>query len=437
MVRRDGGKGQQAATRCPTKPSTIASIAFYLSVMFVTASPLYALQAETPLASVTAANTHPVSMKIGGTVVLASELPLASTAAVPSIDGRDIGCRAAANWGLAEVLRARGRTLTQLYCDQDDCARVAAQALSKFLQLQAANQEDIAAATGMRAYYTRVALAEQLSLSAHALELVDAEDEKQQALMEGGLAAGADLSEFVRRRIEIADQRLQVESQDHQLRSVLFGLTKLNYLCEDIHHERLEVQRQNLNCSSLRQTALSLRHDLCGWRVLARAVNENSAPEFGKMIPTLVGGWTLPMPTIGPLKQLLCAPDTTGLAANMKRELELVVSNQTEWICQTVEQKCNQLELSYRRIELAQQTIDSWLTRLEQLEQLQVSGAGKPELVALAQVELLKARSAEVSRRLDARLAEIDLAEATGGLAQRCCKGEAWLLTGASQVGKE
>ncbi len=381
---------------------------------------------ETP-----ASSSHSEATSFGvGPVVMAGELPLEDTITLPCIDGREIGCRAAEHWGPAEVLRARARTLTQLYREQDACARAAAHALSKFLQLQAANQEDIAAASGMRAYYTRVALAEQLSLSSQGLELVDAEDSKQQALIQGGLAAGTDLSAFVRRRLEIADQRLQLESQDQQLRSLLFGLTKLNYLCEEVHHERLDVQRQTLDCVRLRQTALALRHDLCGWRLLARSIHADSAPEFGKMLPTLVGGWTLPIPALGPLKQLLCAADTSELAVNMKRELELTVTHQVEWICQTVEQKCNQLEMSYQRIELAQQTIASWLRRIEQLEQLQADGAGKPEMVVVAHVELLKARSAEVSRRLDARLAEIDLAEATGGLAQRCCQGQAWLLTG-------
>jgi len=352
------------------------------------------------------------------------------TSAAQTIDGRAIGASAAQQWGPAELLRSRARTLVHLYRDESDHARVAARTLANFLNLQAAHQQDIGAANAMRAYYTRIALVEQLQLTATALGRVDAEEEKQRSLVEQGLPAGSDLSAFTRRRIEIADQRLQLEAQDQQLRNLLVQLTKINALCHGIQGEQFDVQPQTLDCTRLKQIALSCRYDLRGWRLLAKSLNVDSAPEFAKMIPTLVGGWSLPMPSLGSLKLLLCPPDTAGLAANMKRELELTVAQQIDWICQAVDQKCSQLELSYRRIELAEQTIESWRARIEQLQQLQASGGGRPEQFAVAQVELLKAQAAEVSRRLDARLAEIDLSEATGGLAQRCKTGAAWLLTG-------
>jgi outer membrane protein TolC len=328
------------------------------------------------------------------------------------------------------LLRARSRTLVQLYRDERDDARTAARILASFLQLQAAHQEELGAASAMRAYYTRIALVEQLQLNEAALKRVDAEEEKQRSLVEQGLPAGSDLSAFARQRIEIADQRLQLESQDLQLRNLLVQLTKINALCHGVQGERLDVQPQTLDCARLKQIALAGRHDLRGWRLLAKSVDSASAPEFAKMIPTLVGGWSLPTPSIGSLKLLLCPPDTSGLAANMKRELELTVAQQVDWICQSVDQKCHQLELSYRRIELAKQTVVSWRARREQLMQLQAAGGGQPEQLAVAQAELLKAQAAEVSRRLDGRLAEIDLAEATGGLAERCRSGAAWLSTG-------
>lgn len=358
----------------------------------------------------------------------------ARTIARQTIDGRTIGTSAAQQWGPAALLRARARTLVHLYRDKSDDARVAAQTLAHFLNLQAAHQADVGAANAMRAYYTRIALVEQLQLTTAALGRVDAEEEKQRALVEQGLPAGSDLSAFARRRIEIADQRLQLEAQDQQLRNLLVQLTKINALCHGIQGEQLDVQPQSLDCARLTQLALGCRNDLRGWRLLAKSINVDSAPEFAKMIPTLVGGWSLPMPSLGSLKLLLCPPDTSGLAANMKRELELTVSQQIDWICQAVDQKCSQLELNYRRIELAEQTIESWRARLEQLQQLQASGGGQPEQFAVAQVELLKAQAAEVSRRLEARLAEVDLSEATGGLAQRCNTGAAWLLTGRERI---
>lgn len=385
------------------------------------------------------------TLETGGTVTLANPLPafehLPSPAIAPfppashqfahsAIDGRAIGGSAALHWGPAELLRARSRTLVQLYRNERDDARTAARILASFLQLQADHQQELGAASGMRAYYTRIALVEQLQLTEAALNRVDAEEVKQLALVEQGLPAGSDLSAFARQRIEIADQRLQLESQDLQLRNLLVQLTKINALCYGFQGERLDVQPQTLDCAGLKQMALAGRHDLRGWRLLAKSVDSASAPEFAKMIPTVVGGWSLPTPSIGSLKLLLCPPDTAGLAANMKRELELTVAQQVDWICQSVDQKCHQLELNYRRIELAEQTVAGWRARRAQLVQLQAAGGGQPEQFAAAQAELLKAQAAAVSRRLEGRLAEIDLAEATGGLAERCRSGAAWLSTG-------
>jgi hypothetical protein len=358
------------------------------------------------------------------------EPPIASVSEMPIVDGRTIGCRSAQNWRPSELLRMRGRTLVQLYCEEDDCARSAAHTLASFLSLQASFQDDIGAATAMRAYYTRIAITEQLSLAAESLEFLNLQGERQQALMERGSAATTDLSAFERQRIEILDQRLQLEAQDRQLQSLLEQLTKLDYISGDVHQERLEVFPNALNCERLERWALSQRQDLNAWKLLASRVNQESAPEFAKMLPTLVGGWTLPLPSLSRLTQLICKEDYSCLAANMRSELDAMVETQSEWISQSVMEKCSKLELSYRRIELADQVITSWRERIVQLERLQEHGAGQPEQSALARSEFLKARSQEISRRLEARLAELDLAEATGGLALRCCHGQAWLQTG-------
>lgn len=358
------------------------------------------------------------------------QAPVTSTAALPIVDARVVGCRGAENWKPSELLHMRARTLVQLYREEDDCARSAAQTLATFLNQQAAYQEDIGAASAMRAYYTRIAIVEQLRLLAESLELVDVENQRQTLLMQQGSAAASDISAFERQRIEILDQETQLNTQERQLQSLLVQLTRLDYLCNEVHQERLDVFPAPLDCTNLKALALMQRQDLQAWKLLASRVNEDTAPEFAKMLPTLVGGWTLPLPSLRRLGQLICKDDYSCLAANMRAELNTMAEAQADWICQTVGEKCSQLEMSYERIELAGQVIRSWENRIEQLERLRSSGAGKPDQSAIARAELLKARSTEISRRLDARLAELDLAEATGGLALRCCRGQAWLQTG-------
>lgn len=346
------------------------------------------------------------------------------------LDGREIACLSARHWIPADILRQRGRTVTQLFCEEDACSREAAQALAYFLRLQAQHEEDLGAASALRAYYTRIALREQLELTDESMQLIDSETDKQRAAQEGGLPAGTDRSAFERHRIEILDNRVQIVSKDRQLRCLLSELTRIDYAMSDVCLERLEVFETELNNEILKQQALEARQDLRGWIYLSRNVNEESAPVFAKMLGTLVGGWGLPIPTVSALKGLLCPPDYSGLAANMQRELQLAVETQRRWICQAVEEKCEALEEAYERRRLALSLVGSWRDRLTQLTELDRMGEARTAELAVARSELLRARADEIRRRLDARLAEIQLAEVVGGLSIRCCAGQAWLRTG-------
>lgn len=72
----------------------------------------------------------------------------------------------------------------------------------------------------------------------------------------------------------------------------------------------------------------------------------------------------------------------------------------------------------------------SWEHRIRQLETLDESGESAAEELATARSSMLEAKADVILRRLDAKIAEIDLAEAVGGISDRCCSGRAWLLTG-------
>ncbi|MEM7475032.1 MAG: hypothetical protein AAF483_08565 [Planctomycetota bacterium] len=347
-----------------------------------------------------------------------------------TLGGHDIGCLASDQWIPADVLRQRGRTIVQAYCDQDDEQRRAACALATFLNIQAEHQEDIGAAAALRAYYSRIAMAEQIRLTMESQRYIEQEAKKQQAAQEMGLPATTDLTSFSRLRFEVRDNQLQIQSKDRQLRNVLSELTGVNYESSQICQEKLEVQVADLDCERLKAVALQLRQDLRGWKYLYCQVNEDSAPVFAKMLATVVGGWGLPLPTISGLKQLLCPPDYSCLAANMRYEIRLTIETHRKWIRQAVDEKCEGLVLAYQRMELAQEVIESWEQRVARLEELDRAGENAAADLAAARSELLKARAEEISRRVDAKIAEVDLAEACGGISDRCCGRRPWLLMG-------
>lgn len=361
-----------------------------------------------------------------------STSPIAEPQAIPGpvIDGRVVACRAARHWPPARALRARGQTVMDAYAEKNQCAQQAASSLANFLNQQACYQEDIGAASALRAYYARIAVQEQLQLSEQSLELIEREQSKNKAALEKGLTTGIDSSAFERRRLEIEDQQLQLRSQERQLRSLLAQLAQIDYDSAAARQEQLDVRTSPLDCQRLQSIALVARCDYRGWSSLASQTSEATAPLIGQLLTTTVGGFGLPLPSITGLKTLLCMSDLSGLVESLQRELNATADAQRRWICQTVEEKCLKLRLAYRRIELARAVIESWEQRLSQLEQLEQLGNRAVEEQAAARVGLLKSRAEEILRRLEARSAEIDLAEAVGGLSRRCCAGQAWLLTG-------
>ncbi|MEC8555533.1 MAG: TolC family protein [Planctomycetota bacterium] len=378
------------------------------------------LQLDTPSPSGQPAQLEPLPVKTA---------PV-STKPCMTLDDHEIGCLAANQWVPADLLRQRGCTLVKSFCKEDDCQRAAAQTLAVFLNMQAKYQENLGAASALRAYYSRIAIAEQSRLNALSLEYINEEENKQVAAQRQGLPATADLSSFERLKLESEDNRLQIESKDRQLRSLLVQLTGVDYGSEQVCQEFLQVHSVSLDCEQLKQHALVLRQDLQAWQHLGSHVNEESAPIFAQMLSTIIGGWGLPLPKVAALKAVFCKPDYTCLVANLRREISLTIEINRRWIEHAVSENCESLKVAYQRMELAKRVIESWERRVEQLEALESSGQSAAVELATARSELLKAHAEEIRRRLEAKLAEIDLAEACGGLADRCCQKQPWLLTG-------
>ena len=361
-------------------------------------------------------------------VRLAGSSPLLTDS--PVWDGRMVGCAAARNWQPSVAIEQRRRTLMRLYCDeQDPCVCAAVNAMSTFLHLQAERQRDVGAATALKAYYSRIAVAEQLQILQQAETLNKEQANKQQALQRQGLAAQVDMSEFDRQKLSLLDQRIQLESRDRQLRDALDELTCVMIDYDQSEQETLEVFRSPLDRDRLIQFGLSRRTDLIAWQHLSHHVTDASAPIFAKLLGGSVAG-AIPLPLGTGLKAILCPPDFNCLCSSVKQEIKQVVRIQSDVIRKEVRDHTYALELAYERIEIAKEVVSSWQDRLSQLEELDSKGSGRPKERTLAASALLDSKTKLIQRRVEARLAEVDLAESVGALTQRCCAGQPWLVTG-------
>ncbi len=346
-----------------------------------------------------------------------------------SIDSRSVACRAASEWLPAKQLRQHAQAVQQLYCEEDDCTRQAAGAIARFLQLQADHQQDLAAATALRAYYARAAIGEQFALLEQSKAELQKQRERQSAIQQKGLAAAVDLTSFDREEITFNLQRIQLQHRDRQLKESLNDATRVQYDWDACALEPLEIREQTLDHEYLQQFAAGHRHDLLALQCLSRQINSGTAPMLSSIVNSATGMASLPLPKRCFLGRLLGREDNTILTNNLKQSIAIACETQASDVRCEVSEKAIALELAYQRIGLSKETTASWAKRLEQLERLSELGDSRPADFASAKTSMLGANAIEVERRLEAKLAEIALAESCGGLSQRCCQCLAWLVT--------
>lgn len=352
----------------------------------------------------------------------------------PYVGGPEIACRAAQRWLPATLLRQRAKTIVDAYCDQDDCLRQSAASIATFLRLQANSQEDIGAAVALRAYYTRVGISQQLRLLAETDRLFEQQRLTLQALIDKGLGSVEnDPSELSRRLLELADQRIVAQTSESQLRSALYQLSGKDFSADETTLEPLEVRAQSLDCDRLCAFAVEHRHDLRAWGYLCGRVDETSAEMIAQTVAPMLGGFNLSLPQRCLLELLLRRTDENGLSRNIAAEVSAACQLQRQAIERSVRDKCHALHSAYQRIELADKIVASLDDRIARLERLAELGNSQPVKLFEARSQLSQAKSNALKRRNEAKLAEIDLSEAVGGLAIRCCSGQPWLVTGGNR----
>lgn len=345
------------------------------------------------------------------------------------IGSREVACQAAREWMPAQQLRQQARAVQELYCDSDDCARQAAQAIARFLEHQAEHQQDIAAAMALRAYYSHTAIEEQFELVQASAAELQLQRDRQAALLQKGIAAAIDLTSLDRESIAIDQQRLQLEYRDRQLTESLNEATHINYDWRLNSVEPLEVRTQSLDAAFLQQFALAHRQDLLALRCLNAQISDGTAPILASVVSSAAGVISLPLPKRCLVDRLLGRDGNPALTKNLKESLALAIETQSQAIRKEVSEKSITLELAYQRCELARETAESWSKRIAQLERLAELGDSRPADLAAAQSSWIASKAVVIERRLEAKLAEIAVAEACGGICYRCCQGQAWLVT--------
>ena len=366
----------------------------------------------------------------GGEVSAAQPLNLEPVnlepAAPPQVSGHVVACQAANCWPLAKLLDQRARTLLCEAEERHHKSQSSANLQANFLRHQAAWQRDVAAALALRAYYSWIANQQQLQLVEEGLALQREQVQVQAALIAKGIAI-ADPTALERKRLELEDNKIQLLTNERQLKSGLLRLTCCHTDLSQCATESLDIQVQSIDCNGLLSFALQHRHDYLAVVQLCQCLDEETAVAVAQLLSPLVGVG-IDLLDLNLLERICLKHRGEELLGQIRRELKLASDVLRGRIEQSVCDKCQSLDAAYQRVTIAEEVIRSWETRVAALKRLEELGDARGEAMATARAELISARSTLITRKLSAKLAEVDLAEAVGELSIRCCKGEAWLV---------
>jgi hypothetical protein len=347
------------------------------------------------------------------------------------MDAREIASGAAERWKPAVALKRRAITINQVHGNGPVKSGQTAKILACFLELQAAHQQDLGASVALRVYYSRVAIQEQLEWIAASGASLEEQRAKQTQLMDRGISTVIDFGTWDRMSIDLMQRSLELQAEDTRLRVLMKSLTGIDDEQSPFALEPLTIERTQIDCEKLVKLACRERMDLIAWRYLQQRVDSESAPSIITLLAGSVAGYGLPLPNLAGIRKLLLHHSSGELLAdNLRSELSIMVQIHQEAIRQEVHEKCLKLKLAYDLHQLELQRLDSWKRRLDQLDRLESFGQSQPEEKQAAYAGWRQTQSTEITKRAEAKLAEVALSESVGGLAARCCFREAWLVTG-------
>lgn len=343
-----------------------------------------------------------------------------------AVDGRVVACQSAGCWPPARLMEQRAASLCMLASKGNDGQQYVASIQSNFLRRQAARQRDLAASAALKAYYSWIANAQQLDISAEAIRFQKEQIKVQESLIDRGVAI-EDPTAVERSGLELSDSRLQLEASDRQFAQLLLQLTCCATDVRQASVESLVIQPNAPDCDRLRRVALECRQDYLAWLQLNNCLDARSALAISELITPLVEGVGSELLPLGWLERICLASRGEQALACVRRELRTAIDLQARLIEQNVCERCQALGTAYERVQIAEKILGTWDQRLAALNRLEELGDARGVEQVKAKSESLRARSTLVARRLSAKLAEVDLAEAVGDLAGRCCRGEPWL----------
>lgn len=292
----------------------------------------------------------------------------------------------------------------------------------RLLCLRGIHERNQAAAQGLEAFYKLAEVRRNAASLAGSLSMLERMQDDLRKAQDEGLKVTADQSSLARKRLELLDQRAQLDLADAQLSEQLRGLIGM----QPGEPTRLEPQPdlkvtlEVIDADAAVSIGLAARADLAGLRLLIGELDARTLPAARRGLSQADPALGISALALGALHKLLhvdTAPSELQIRCAQLAELlesrELQAASEIRLAVFTIEARLMQ-------VAIAGEMLTSWQSRLGDLKALREVGSATPLEIQQAELEVAAAESALLKQAIAWRLAQVKLKEAQGLLAPEC-----------------
>lgn len=349
-----------------------------------------------------------------------------------SLSPRQCQCFAARHSTLGNLLASERRSVESAARSSEHGLDASNKMQMEVLRQSALEARNRTASGALELYYKLVEAEATILIVDESLREMDRILVGLHELSEQELPQPLDASEFERRRIQLTDKRVQLESGIRQLNDELADLIGLQ---DSAHAVRLwpesswQVTAQPMDAKQAVQLGLTTRHELQAIEMVSESLTAETLPAARRLlggIHGLMGVVQSGSPGgLLALRRQLQQPASIQEVRDRQRQIELYHARRSEEIESEIRRNLEIIELRTRQVAVAEETRVSWQSHLKDLEQQRemMSGTSFVDL-SLARLKLLDAQSAEVSAVVAWRIAHVKLRQSQGLLIEECLAQE-------------
>lgn len=295
----------------------------------------------------------------------------------------------------------------------------------QILKQSALEARNRTASAALQAYYHLVEAEANARILDEAIRLLDEAAAELQRAREAELPAGPDPEQFIRERLQLLDQRAELERTINELNTRLKQLIGLSGTDHNLrlwpeNHWSVQVTVYDIEQEVAR--GLASRPELTSLRALRDNLDTETmgvAKRWLTGVNALLGSGGEVATGVLSIRSTLrrSRADAAEVAARCT-QLNQYIRDREQEIAADISLAIDNISARLREVALAEETRQAWERRVEDLRQRREVGRATYTEVVAARLALFRAQSQEVSAVAAWQIAEVKLREAQGLLVQ-------------------